>query len=504
MAIGQVRDGRGEHRECVLEALGDPLRREQAHFRGGELDRQGQAVEPAADVGDGRRVLGRQGEFRFGRLRTIDEELHRRRAARATQCRRPFALGGAQRLDLVDPLAADAQHDAARHQETRERRDGVQPHQDRGGIHDLLEVVEHDEHAPAFERPRDALFESGLAVVADAERVRDLRKEQSGLEDPLQQHEVRAVGEQILGGVGDLDRQPALADAPRTDQAHEAVLALCQQLAHLRQVMVAADRGGVRGRDAGDEGCRALVVRRARVVRSRLVEAFRQEGGEVVRDPLLQVGGGLERQVGGGVVALDAPDQLGEPLLALVAALDVDELRHVFRGEVVLVFQTGDLFPRRHPPVAVGVDADEDVALGEVGPVQLAGRMRPRTELEHDRCQAHAFDGRAHGGPFVRELAQSRAHENPDPLVGRADQGLSPPSHENIMASSGRQRTRPALRACRRPARGRRRGRTRSLRAPSSPCRVRARPRRPGRPRSAGPTRRTADTSRPTPARPHR
>jgi len=49
------------------------LGREQLYPRGRELDRQRQTVEPAADLGDGRRVAGGQLEARVRRLRTFDE-----------------------------------------------------------------------------------------------------------------------------------------------------------------------------------------------------------------------------------------------------------------------------------------------------------------------------------------------------------------------------------------------------------------------------------------------
>jgi hypothetical protein len=58
----------------------------------------------------------------------------------------------------------------------------------------------------------------------------------------------------------------------------------------------------------------------------------------------------------------------------------------------------------------------------------------PPAEFEHDRCQAHAFDGGACGGAFGGELAQGRADEDPDPLVGCADHGVKGPSHDHIMA----------------------------------------------------------------------
>ena len=81
----------------------------------------------------------------------------------------------------------------------------------------------------------------------------------------------------------------------------------------------------------------------------------------------------------------------------------------------------------RDPAVAVGVDADEDVALREVGAIQLARRVRPGAELEHHRGEPHPLDGGAHGRPLVGELAQGRTHEDPQPLVGRADRGPDAP-----------------------------------------------------------------------------
>ena len=315
----------------------------------------------------------------------------------------------------------------------RERRDRVQPHEHGRGIHDLLEVVEHDQHASALEGARDALLEPGFAVVADAEEVGDRGQQQPRLEHALQQHEVRAVGEEVLGGVRHLDREPALADPAGPDQRHDAVSPVSQQLPHLGEVPLAADGRRVGGRHAGDEGCRALAVLAAEP-RAGLVEALGQQRREVAGHALGELVGVREGQVGGGVVGADACDELVEPLVAVLALLDVDELRHGPGCEVVLVFEPGDLLLGCDPAVAVGVDPDEDVALREVGAVQLAGRMRARAELEHHRRQLHPLDGIADGAPFVGELAQRRAHEDPEPLVGRADRGLTAPSHEHIMA----------------------------------------------------------------------
>ena len=199
----------------------------------------------------------------------------------------------------------------------REGRDRVQPDEHGRGIHDLLEVVEHDQHASAFEGARDALLEPGFAVVADAEEVRDRGQQQPLLEHALQQHEVHPVGEEVLAGVGDLDREAALADPARPDQGHDAVVALLQQLAHLREVALASDRRRIGGRHAGDEGCRALAVLAGR---PRAPAWSNRSASSVARSLATRSASSsarLEGQVGGGVIGADACDELCEPLLAV-------------------------------------------------------------------------------------------------------------------------------------------------------------------------------------------
>ena len=157
--------------------------------------------------------------------------------------------GVARARDLVHLLAADPQHDPARHEELRERRGRIQLHQHGRRLDDLLEVVEHDQHAASRQRVRDALVERRLAVVADAERIRDRRHEESGLEHALEQHEVDAVGEEILDGPSGLDREPALADAAGADHAHHPALTVGEQIAQPGDVVLASDRRGVGDRD---------------------------------------------------------------------------------------------------------------------------------------------------------------------------------------------------------------------------------------------------------------
>ena len=253
MPFGKVAHGRRQQRQAPLQTLRDAGGAQDAHLRRRELDRQRQPLEPAADVGQVAGVLGGDVEVGVDRPRPVDEQRHGGRARRAVQARRPIAGRRRQRRHLEHALAADAQHDAARHQERRRRRDRVQPHEHGCGIHDLLEVVEHDQHPAIGEGVGDALLERGFAVVADAEIVGDRRQQQSGLEHALEEHEVHAVGEHVAARQGRLDREPALADAAGADEAHHAIGAACQERPDGVDVGLAADRRGVGDRHPADQ-----------------------------------------------------------------------------------------------------------------------------------------------------------------------------------------------------------------------------------------------------------
>ena len=67
----------GQEREVVVEAVGDLQRRERAHARGRQLQRERQAVEPAADASHGRGVGGIDAEAPVREPRAVEE--HRAR-----------------------------------------------------------------------------------------------------------------------------------------------------------------------------------------------------------------------------------------------------------------------------------------------------------------------------------------------------------------------------------------------------------------------------------------
>ncbi len=82
----------GQEREVVVEAVGDLQRRERAHARGRQLQRERQAVEPAADASHGRGVGGIDAEAPVREPRAVEEHRACLGAGRPTRaCRRPEA-----------------------------------------------------------------------------------------------------------------------------------------------------------------------------------------------------------------------------------------------------------------------------------------------------------------------------------------------------------------------------------------------------------------------------
>ena len=131
--------------------------------------------------------------------------------------------------------------------------------------------------------------------------------------------------------------------------------------------------GVVDSPDADADADAAVCVRSAAAARAGCVESLGEQGCEIGRDQFGQFLGGRERRVRRGVVVTDPGHQLAEPLLAFRGVLHVDQLGHVARGEPVLVLEARDLLAGRDPAVLLPVDADEHVALLQVGAVQLRG-----------------------------------------------------------------------------------------------------------------------------------
>src|SRR5258708_33569097 len=100
--------------------------------------------------------------------------------------------------------------------------------------------------------------------------------------------------------------------------------------------------------------------------------------------------------------------------------LEVDQLGFVSR-KLVLVFQARDRHVRGDPAIALPVEADEDIALGQVGPVEFTWGVGPRPRLEEHRRQPQLDDGFACRSTLRSELVQGRTDKHAHALVRRAD-----------------------------------------------------------------------------------
>ena len=227
------------------------------------------------------------------------------------------------------------------------------------------------------------------------------------------------VGPRQVGGAQGLQAEPGLARPARAGQGHQPGLTCAEEAAERREQLLAPHEGG-----GGDR--QRLAERAGRQGRPGSVrEALGQHQGQVVEHQLAQLLGVAERLVRRGVLLLQPLEQLAQAWLHVRRGpLDVDQPRHA-PGEQQLVLQAGDLHVGGDPPVALPVDAEEDVRLLEVGLVEGARRVGAGAELEHHRGETQLLDRVPHGAALVGELAQRRGDEDAQALVGRADPAVA-------------------------------------------------------------------------------
>src|SRR3954454_6532060 len=140
------------------------------------------------------------------------------------------------------------------------------------------------------------------------------------------------------------------------------------------------------------------------------MEALGEKKREVIGHQRPKLILGAERAVRGPL--LDALQKRPQRRFTLGRGLlDVEQHRLPGR-ERELVLDARDSSPRSAPPVALPVDAEEDIALCEVRRVEVARRVRARALLEEDRCQAQRRDRLADRRALEAELAKRRRDED--------------------------------------------------------------------------------------------
>ena len=186
----------GKQRQPLLESFEQDRRRESLHARSSQFDRERQAVEAPADLGD-LAVCGKVGTDGQG---TLHEEIDR------------FPLS--QRIDGDLPLAVDVQRLAAR-DEHRQVRTGSDRLCDPGGcVEQMLEVVQHEQQALVADRCRER--------VLRPERLSGGRLDECGIGERGERDPPHAAVVVVGGRGGSLQREPRLAAATRARSASPA------------------------------------------------------------------------------------------------------------------------------------------------------------------------------------------------------------------------------------------------------------------------------------------
>ena len=155
-------------------------------------------------------------------------------------------------------------------------------------------------------------------------------------------------------------------------------------------------------------------------------EPLAQKQSQIIADQPGQVARGPERTVGVTRDGLDVGDHRRELRLPLGRwLLEVQQSGQRVRKSK-LVLETRDVHSRSDPSVALPVQADEDVGLRQVRPVELLRWVRSSPEFEHQRREPQAGDRPRNSLALGREFGQRRADEYAQPLVGRADRSAAP------------------------------------------------------------------------------
>ena len=118
------------------------------------------------------------------------------------------------------------------------------------------------------ERRDEVLADRSRSVVDDAERPRDRRGHEAGVEHGREVDEDHAVGERGLDLARRRDRETALADAARTGQRDQPALLDGQHPDDRRELRITAEQGGERRRQCDQRPAWSVERRRLRHRRS--------------------------------------------------------------------------------------------------------------------------------------------------------------------------------------------------------------------------------------------
>jgi hypothetical protein len=214
--------------EPGLQTREDLCRGHHADPGGGQLDRQRQAIEPRAQLGDRRVRLLAGHELRPPLPRPLDEQ--------------PICILRPERFQPPDRLPADTERFAARgHDPNAAARSEQSGGQLGAGGHHVLAVVQDQQQIAVGQVSAQRIRRSGPARAANVEHPGRLRCDVRCIGPRGEIHEPDSVGPPPDLALGERQGEAGLADTARTRQRHQTRGA--QRLADAFELASAPDQG---------------------------------------------------------------------------------------------------------------------------------------------------------------------------------------------------------------------------------------------------------------------
>ena len=173
MPIRHVPRTPAQELETAPQARQDGLGRQELDTRRGQLNGQWQPVQADADRGHRRGVSVVHLEVGLDRQGALDEEGHGGILRQGLDGRQVAWIGQVERGHRELVLTAEPQHHAAGHQALQARTGRQQRRHQRGRCHDLLEVVEYQQHLCVMQVFLQAVEQPLAGFFLDAQRLGD-------------------------------------------------------------------------------------------------------------------------------------------------------------------------------------------------------------------------------------------------------------------------------------------------------------------------------------------
>ena len=252
LALGEIAGTAAQQSEPVVEPVAEHVWREQGEAGGRELDRERQAVEPAADLRDGGGVVVGQREIRVDDARAVDEQSRRPRTRRWPR-RGLTAVGRRERErgNGEDLLSSDVERLSTRGEDRQLRAGAQQAGDDGRRFGDLLEVVEDDQHPALPEVVGELVLEIALDDLAQPDGARDRHEDGIRVPDAGQVDEGHAVPEPTREVAGHADGERRLARAAGSRERQQADGPRGQAIGDLPDLVGPADERGHPRRQVG-------------------------------------------------------------------------------------------------------------------------------------------------------------------------------------------------------------------------------------------------------------